>query len=339
MKRLSVLVLAFVFGFSSMSFGTALPSPATTASADSTITLKDVKPTPVDNYFPQQMFQTSKSFGPVLYEFTKEQFATPRWSQLTQSAYVQQTDISFILTQILVTGAVVQKTILSSEDLNKELAAIEALNTEIKAEATAKPDATFSKNYEDVFKGDLQLLYEASPVDYGKLSPLGIESKYPDLVNKVSMSIKVFKKGSLYLIENWQYPSLNWSTKTAATLTEAEKQLNELVSDNNEALVTLGLAKPMPKPKTPVVIKNPNVVVKPPVKPVPPKTPATSKVIYVLVKYPNGTAEIKTFNTQKEATTFVNQATKKYGKDKVQQFTDKKSADAALKQATKKKGK
>lgn len=334
MKKSIVWITMIIFAFTS--FGFSSPTPSTIkANTNNSIKLTIDSATLTENYFPQQLYHTSKTIAPSQFEFEKTDFATEQWHKLIQTVYVQQTDNNFILTTIAVNGAVIQQTILSNDELQSKIKAVSDNNASIKALAVSKTEPQYIDFFENVYKSNIYTVYSLEPASYAKLSGAKLEETYPDYLNKVSMAYTVYKKGSAFILMNWIYPSLNWESSVYMSLTDVEKALNSALASNQEMLATIFKENvPTPQVETPKVLP-PVQPGKPPTKVVPPVKDNQKiipvKTFYVLVILKNKTYLIQEFKTQSEASKFMATAIKKYGKAAVKTFDDKKDLENLIK--------
>lgn len=310
MKKLIALclVVALVLGNVSFAAGkapksTSVTPPATTVKAPVNFKIGEAKDASAD--FTKEFLHTAKNFEPYVFELVEEDFATSKWQKYVSAIYVQATDINYYVSTLYADGALKQVIVLTSEDVQKIIDEAMASNDAIRAESKEKPDANFTPFFKSVYQAPWMLVDEKELITYKALAKYDIPNLYPDLIDKLFNSYKVYQKGSFYILMTSNYPSGIFNSVVSSSTAELDTTLGKIIANNNELLIG---AKLMEAPK-PVVVEKPKVE---PAKPV--------KVYYVLVINKDKTYTIKEFKTVAEAKKYQTTYAKKLGKANVIYF-------------------
>lgn len=330
MKKILALFLVMSLVLGNVSFATTVtPKPATTAP---TVTAAPVK-SPVNfkinegqdakSDFAKEFLHNAKNFEPYVFELTEKDFATSKWQKYVTAVYAQATDINYYVSTLYADGSLKQVIMLSTEEVQAAIDEAAKSNEAIRQESIDKPDASFTGFYAKVNQAPWLLIDEKELVTYQFLSKNDVRNNYPDLIDKLTNTFKLYQKGSFYILMTTTYPSGTWSSIVSSSTAELDTALGKMIAKNNELLIG---AKLMEAPK-PVEVKP--VVVE--------KSAVAAKVYYVLLINKDKTYTVKEFKTVAEAKKFQTANIKKYGKANVLYFDLKKSLDAATAKLKKKK--
>lgn len=234
------------------------------------------------------------------YEFTPTEadFATNKWQKYISAVYVYATDVSFIVTTGFVDGRIEQKTSFDSTEVDKILSDAKASNEEIQALAASTPDNSFKAFYESVYKKNLIKLYTGEFYTIKALGAFNLDTKAPQLSNKIIADYNIYKKGNFYLVTWSEYPSFNQHSFVSSSISVINKQLSDIENANINLLVG---AKLITKPVPAVV----------------PKEKTTTPSFAVIILYSDKTYTITKFATKAEAEKYTVARAKLIGKANV----------------------
>lgn len=323
MKKLISLCLVGALVLGNVSFAASnAPKPTSTTPPAPVITA--VKPPTnfvigeakdASSDFSKAFLHTAKNFEPYEFELTESDFATSKWQKYVAAVYIQATDVNYYVSTLYADGSLKQVVSLTSEDVQKIIDDAKTSNEAIKAESVSKPDASFTPFFKNVYQAPWMLISENDLITYKNLSKYDIPNMYPDLIDKLYNSFKVYKKGSFYILMIANYPLGTWSSVVSSATTELDTALGKTIAKNTELLVA---AKLIEAPK-PVVVDKQKVT-----------TPAPSKVFYVLIINKDKTYTLKEFKTAEEAKKFQTLNAKKLGKANVLYFDVKANLDKTI---------
>lgn len=317
MKKLISLFLIASLIFSSVSFAaggkpkptaTTLAPTVTTAKTPVNFKLNESKDVSTD--FAKTFLHTAKNFEPYVFELTEADFATNKWQKYVAAVYVQATDVNYFVSTLYADGALKQVILLTSTDVQTVLDDAKKTNEEIRAESIAKPDASFTPFFKNVYQAPWMLIDEKALITTQFMTKNDIQNKYPDLLNILSDNYRVIKKGSFYILMTTTYPTGTWNSLVSSSTTEIDVALGKFIAKNNDLLLAAKLIE-APKP-----VVKPNVV--------------PAKLYYVLLINKDKTYTIKEFKTVDEAKKFHTASVKKYGKANALYFDLKTLMDKSI---------
>jgi hypothetical protein len=273
--------------------------------------------------FSKEFLHNAKNIDAYTFPLVEKDFATSKWQKYITAVYTQSTDINYYVSVIFADGSLKQSIELSAEKVQAIIDEAKKSNEIIQLESQSKPDLKFIDFYTKVNQAPYLLLDEKALVTYEFLTKNDIQNNYPDMADLLVNNMKVYQKGSFYIMMTTTYPSGTWTSLVSSSTTELDTAIGKFIAKNNEILVNAKLIE-MPKP---VVIKPVEVPKKPVVivKPVAPKL-----TFYVLLIKKDKTFALNEFKTEAEAKKFQTNSIKAYGKANVIFFNNKKMLDDTI---------
>ena len=273
--------------------------------------------------FSKEFLHNAKNFEPYNFALVEKDFATSKWQKYITAVYTQSTDLYYYVSVIFADGSLKQSIELSAEKVQVTIDEAKKSNEIIQLESQSKPDLKFIEFFTKVNQAPYLLLDEKTLVTYEFLTKNDIQNNYPDIHDLLVNNMKLYQKGSFYIMMTTTYPSGTWKSLVSSSTTELDTAFGKIIAQNNEIMVNakliempkLVVIKPVEVPKKPVVV----------LKPVAPKP-----FFYVLVINKNKTFSLSEFKTESDAKKFQTKSIKEYGKANVIFFNSKKMLDDTI---------
>lgn len=273
--------------------------------------------------FAKDFLHNAKNIEAYTFTLVEQDFATSKWQKYITAVYAQATDINYYVSVIFADGSLKQSIELSAEKVQAIIDEAKKSNEIIQLESQSKPDLKFIEFYTKVNQAPYLLLDEKALVTYEFLTKNDIQNNYPDLADLLVNNMKIYQKGSFYIMMTTTYPSGTWTSLVSSSTAELDTVIGKSIANNNEILINAKLMEmPIPAAIKPVVVPKKPVVV---VKPIAPKP-----IFYVLLINKNKTFSLSEFKTEAEAKKFQTKSIKAYGKANVIFFNNKKMLDATI---------